>query len=69
MPVHHVHVPAERAELVVERVEGVGLLGPRALLEPVAVDHRGEVGQRRCPAVIAASQLLPSCSSPSPSTT
>ena len=60
---------AERGQLVGEGLEVVGVLDPRPLLEAVAVDDDAQVRQPVVAAVISASQLEPSCSSPSPTTT
>ena len=63
------HLAAEARAIVRERLEALGVLGAGALLQPVAVHDRGEVARPYWAAVIAASQLLPSCISPSPRTT
>ena len=64
------HVPTKSAQLVGERLEIVGVGDARALLQRVAINDRAS-DCRACDdaAVIAASQLLPSCNSPSPVTT
>ena len=42
VPVHLAHLPAEARPLLGERLELLGVLGTRALLETVAVDDGGE---------------------------
>ncbi len=56
VPVDLADLPAECGELRVERIEAVGVLGARALLQPVAVDDERQVVE---PVVGRAHQRLP----------